>query len=334
MKARFGYVLGNLSIDYAKRMVEEAGFDSIWLYDHFMHWSHKDGVRNPELCMMTLAVMPIVLDRTSCPVGASVIAPILRYHPAIVAQYFAQLDYLYPNRVILGVGTGEAMNEIPTVGFFPPIRERRERLREAVDIIRRLWESQDYIDYSGRFYQLKNAMLFLKPKGKIPIIVSAGGPKAAALAGEIGDGVMFINVSPQRIRDELLPSFESAAESAGKNPEEMPKMFWTIGGVIPPEILPKAVRALRRAAPWVHPKAFSEYDPRKIDQLAEEIAPEQLTEAHPFVSSVEELVEHFASYIDVGINYIVFFDVTPLFERDAKKIIEMWSSKIFPHLKV
>ena len=130
--------------------IEKAGFDSIWIPDHFAPFSHAFATMDPTagVSCMALPFLPQILSNTTgCMVGTNVLCPALRYHPANIAQYFAQLDMQFPGRVILGVGTGEAVNATPFLGHFPAYRERRDRLREAIDLMRKLWTSQDYFNY-------------------------------------------------------------------------------------------------------------------------------------------------------------------------------------------
>ncbi|HEX59384.1 MAG TPA: LLM class flavin-dependent oxidoreductase [Methanomicrobia archaeon] len=327
---QFGGVIINGSVEHAVAL-EKAGFDTIWVYDHLQHWSDRDGVRNPELCPMSLVILPLVLDKVRCPVGTSVLCPLFRYHPAVIAQYFAQLDYLFPNRILLGVGTGEAMCEAPLLGGeFPPYKERAARLVEAVDIMRRLWSSDEYVEYKGQYYEITTLKLFLKPKGKIPIIISAIGRQSAKIAGEIGDGLM--TMSPvEKVRNEILPEFERAARAAGKKPEEMPKIAWVLGGVV--EFSERILKAMRRAAPWANEKVFSEMDPRKIDKLAEEISKEDLLRVNLLTESVDELIGRIEEYVRAGMNHIAFYDVTNIVRGKPLEVPAMWRERILPYFK-
>lgn len=290
---------------------ERAGFDSVWVVDHFYQFSHRMTSLAPQINIMCLASLPAILSRTErVAAGVSVICPLFRYHPAVIAQYFAQLDCLFPNRVILGLGTGEAVNEVPIVGYWPPYKERRDRLIEAVEIIRRLWTSRDYFNYEGKYYRLKDAFLYLKPEGEVPLVISATGPRSARMAGRLGDGLMVLgNVSPQAVAEEILPGFIQGAEEAGKEPETLPKLLWTIGGLAAEPL--KAGEVLKPSISFADRKILNECDPRKIDELAKDIPTETILEAFPIVATVDELIAHFEAYIKAGLNEIVFYDLTP-----------------------
>ena len=242
--------------------VEKAGFDSVWANDHFAPLSHQGGLRDSG-GRGALPILPLLLaNTTTCIVGTSVLCPTLRYHPTIIAQYFAELDYLFPGRIIMGVGAGEAVNETPIVGRFPPYKERIERLEESIELMRKLWTSKDYFNHEGKYYGSKNLFLYSKPKEKIPIVVSAFGEKSAELAGRIGDGIMLYWARP--VKGELiLKRFDEAAAKAGKDPETMIKAMFFIGGITPNPIQVinrPSVRAL--AANSIH-----DSDPRRIDEM-------------------------------------------------------------------
>jgi coenzyme F420-dependent glucose-6-phosphate dehydrogenase len=161
-------------------LAEEHGFDSVTVSDHFQPWRHEGGH-----APFSLAWMTAVGERTKrVQIGTSVMTPTFRYNPAVVAQAFATMGCLYPDRIFLGVGTGEALNEIATgyKGEWPEFKERFARLREAVDLMRELWVG-DRVDFDGEYYQTKGASIYDVPEGGIPVYVAAGGPVVARYAG-------------------------------------------------------------------------------------------------------------------------------------------------------
>ena len=122
-------------------------------------------------------------DRQRSTLGTSVLTPTLRYHPSIIAQAFGTLGVLSPGRVFLGVGTGESLNETPATGAeWPTGKERRLRLTEAIELIRRLW-SEERVDFDGEYYKTQHATIYDRPDTPVPIYVAASGPLAAKLAG-------------------------------------------------------------------------------------------------------------------------------------------------------
>src|SRR5437867_1477494 len=194
---------------------EECGFDSVWISDHFQPWRHTNGH-----APFAFSWLGAVGERTRhVLLGTSVLTPTFRYQPAIVAQAFGTLGVLNPGRVILGVGSGESLNEIAVTGAdWPSAKERLARLREAVELIKRLW-TEELVTFEGTYYKTLNATIYDRPAEPVPIYISAGGPVAAKFAGRAGDG--FICTSGkggQLYTHQLLPAVDEGAKSAGRDP--------------------------------------------------------------------------------------------------------------------
>ena len=166
---------------------EEVGFDFVEISDHYHPWLPEHG-HSP----FAWSVLPAIAVRTErIGLGTGVTCPFLRYHPAIVAQAAATTACLAPGRVFLGLGTGERLNEHVVGQGWPPIAVRREMLRESIEIIRSLW-SGGYRSYRGEHLTLESARVFDLPEVLPQIIVAAGGPLAARLAAEVGDGLFAV----------------------------------------------------------------------------------------------------------------------------------------------
>jgi len=316
--------------------IEKAGFDSIWVSDHFAPFSHEAGLMDPAGpgCLMALPILPLILSNTTrCVAGINVLCPTLRYHPAIIAQYFAQLDYLFPGRTIMGVGTGEAVNEMPIVGSFPPYGERMERLEEAVEVMRKLWTSQDYFTYEGKYYKLKNVFLYAKPKEKIPIVISAFGEKSAELAGKAGDGTIVFWARPHQKRSLILKRFDEAARKAGKDPDTMIKTAYFMGGITS-DPLP-IVKFAKANLSWAAIGSINEPDPRKLDEKAETLTDEQVLGYLTLVPNVDDLMESFDSALKAGMNHLIITDLTRTMVRLnlAPPEAEDWPKKVLPYLR-
>ena len=135
---------------------EEHGMDSVAVSDHFQPWRHNGGH-----APFSLSWMAAVGERTNrVQIGTSVLTPTFRYNPAVIAQAFATMGCLYPDRIMLGVGTGEALNEIAAgIEQWPPFAERFARLREAVDLIRALW-TEDRVTFEGAHYRVTDAAIY------------------------------------------------------------------------------------------------------------------------------------------------------------------------------
>ena len=153
-------------------LAEQVGFDSVFVSDHFQPWKHTDG--HAPSALVWLGALGASTQRVV--IGTSVLTPTFRYHPSVVAQAFGTLGSMFPDRVVLGVGTGEGLNEVPATGMaWPETKERFARLREAMTLIRKLW-SEDHLTFEGEFYRTKDATIYDKPKDKVNgLLVSVTG---------------------------------------------------------------------------------------------------------------------------------------------------------------
>jgi G6PDH family F420-dependent oxidoreductase len=180
-------------VGYAAR-AEELGFDFLSISDHFHPWTTQQG--ESPFVWSTLGGVAHATDEI--PVGIGVTCPIIRYHPAIVAQAAATVAAMLDGRFVLGVGTGEALNEHVVGEHWPEHEVRIEMLKEAVEVIRTLWAGGQQ-SYRGEHYTVENAQLFTLPEEPSPILVSAYGERSAHTAADIGDG--FWSVGPQAAVD-------------------------------------------------------------------------------------------------------------------------------------
>jgi coenzyme F420-dependent glucose-6-phosphate dehydrogenase len=197
---RIGYSLSseehgpNELVGYARR-AEEAGFDYAVISDHFHLWIDEQG-SSPFVWSV---LGGIARETERIPIGTSVTCPTIRYHPALIAQAAATIAAMLPGRFTLGVGTGENLNEHIYGNRWPPWDVRAQMLEEAIEIIRALWEGE-WVTYRGNHYVLENAKLYTLPDEKPPIAVAAGGPKAAELAGRLGDALIDYTADAQVVK--------------------------------------------------------------------------------------------------------------------------------------
>jgi coenzyme F420-dependent glucose-6-phosphate dehydrogenase len=203
-------------------LAETLSFDSVFISDHFQPWRHTGG--HAPFSLAWLAALGAKTSRIV--MGTSVLTPTFRYHPAVVAQAFGTLGALFPNRVVLGIGAGEALNEVASSAMaWPEQRERTARFREAVDLIKLLW-SEDRVSYEGQFYRTKNATIYDKPAEAVPIYIAASGPVNAKLAGKRGDG--FICTSGKNVdlyREKLIPALNAGLADAGRSHDSVDRMI-------------------------------------------------------------------------------------------------------------
>jgi coenzyme F420-dependent glucose-6-phosphate dehydrogenase len=309
-------------LDYS-RLAEELGLQTIAISDHFQPWRHKGG--------HTPAVFPwlgAVGERTERAfLGTSVLTPTMRYHPSIVAQNFATLGMLNPGRVFLGIGTGEAMNETPATGAqWPGAKERRAMMREAIDLIRKLW-SEDRVTFEGEYYRTDRATIYDKPDEMIPIYVAASGPLAAKLAGRLGDGYIATSGKDPQLYLDLLGALAEGAESAGRSVDEIDKFI---------EIKVSYDKDLHYAMEACHfwaPLALKPEEKTGIDDAMEmEAAADKILDrAHTrFIVSddPDEVVEKIAPYVEVGFQHLVFHGPG----QDQERFLRQFCAEVLPKL--
>jgi G6PDH family F420-dependent oxidoreductase len=186
---RIGYVLSSeehrpQELVRQARMAEQAGFRGLWISDHYHPWNEEQGQ-----APFVWSVIGALSQACRLPVTTAVTCPTVRIHPAVVAQAAATSAVLLQGRFALGVGTGEALNEHILGDPWPPLRERLEMLAEAVGLMRDLWSGRE-VTHRGTHYTVTNARIYTLPDEPPPVLVSAFGPRAAAVAGRVGDGLV------------------------------------------------------------------------------------------------------------------------------------------------
>src|ERR1700726_1666556 len=187
---------------------DQLGFDSVFVSDHFQPWNHTGG--HAPNALVWLGALGASTQRVV--MGTSVLTPTFRYHPSIVAQAFGTLGAMFPGRVVLGIGTGEGLNEVPSTGQpWPEFKERFARLRESVMLIRALW-TQERVSFEGQYYKTEKATIYARPDTPGPIYVAAAGALVARYAGRSAEG--FICTSgkkPELYTETLLPNLQEGA---------------------------------------------------------------------------------------------------------------------------
>jgi G6PDH family F420-dependent oxidoreductase len=179
---------------------EEAGFAFSLISDHYHPWVDRQG----QSAFVWSVLGAIAVETESLRVGTGVTCPLIRIHPAIVAQAAATAAAMLPGHFFLGLGTGENLNEHVLGDRWPSTEERREMLEEAVEVIRRLWQGE-LCSLEGKHYRVVNARLYTLPEEPIPIVIAAGGPEAAELAGRVGDGL--VSTAPD---EEIVRAYREA----------------------------------------------------------------------------------------------------------------------------
>lgn len=312
-------------LDFAVE-AEQAGFDSVFVSDHFQPWKHTDGH-----APFAPAWMAAVLARTERIVlGTSVLTPTFRLHPSVVAHAFGTLGAMFPGRVILGVGTGESLNEVPATGMdWPELKERSARLREAVKLIRQLW-TEDRVSFTGEYYKTVSATIYDKPKTPVPIYIAAGGPLNAKYAGRAGDGFICTSGKGAELYvDELLPNVAIGRAEPDLKDQPFERMIEVkVSFDTDPD------RALNDTRNWAALSLSAEekhsvQDPAEMERLAEALPIERVAKRWIVSSDPDEHVAAIKTYIDYGFDHLVFHAPG----TDQSRFIKLYAEHILPRLR-
>ncbi len=310
-------------LDFAVE-AERTGFDSVFVSDHFQPWRHSDG--HAPFAFAWLAATGERTQRVL--LGTSVVTPTFRYHPAIVAQALGTLGSFNPGRMILGVGTGEHLNEGALGITWPDNKERFARLREAVKLIKMLWTEQS-VTFDGDYYHTRNATIYDRPAEPIPIYVGAGGPLVAKYAGRAGDGLICTSGKGMELYSEqLLPAFAEGAAAEGRDASALEKMI-----EVKVSYDNDRERAMEDTKIWAALALPAEAkagvdDPREMERLAREV--EGVAHRRWLVSSdPEEHIEQLAPYLQLGFNHLVFHAPG----NDQTRFLQLYASQILPRIR-
>ena len=327
---RFGYKASNEQfaptelLNYGV-LAEENGFDSVFVSDHLQPWRHDGG--HAPFAMSWMGALGARTERIV--MGTSVLTPTFRYHPAIVAQAFATLGCLFPERVILGMGTGESLNEVALGLVWPDGKERFARFREAVKLIRQLW-SEERVTFEGEYYQTDKATIYDRPEHMVPLYLAASGPAATRFAGRQGDG--YITTSgkdPALYTDTLLPAVKEGAEKAGRTVADIDMMIEVkVSFDHDRDAAMEATRFWGALGLSAEQKAGVE-DPVEMQRLADELSTEQTAKRFIVSTDPDEHVEKIKTYLDLGFTHLVFHAPGP----DQKKFLELYGKEILPRLR-
>lgn len=305
---------------------EEHGMDSVLVSDHFQPWRHVGGH-----APFSIAWMSAVGERTTrVLLGTSVMTPTFRYHPAVIAQAFATMGCLFPGRVMLGVGTGEALNEV-AVGQreWPEFTERFARLREAVALMRALWAGER-VTFDGAYYRTVDATVYDRPDGGVPVYVAAGGPVVARYAGRAGDG--FICTSGKGMdlyTAKLLPAVAEGAAQAERDVADVDRMI-----EIKLSYDRDPARALENTRFWAPLSLSAEEkhgltDPVMMADAADAIPIEVAAKRWIVSADPDDVVEQIRPYLDAGFNHLVFHAPG----HDQRRFLAAFASDLAPRLR-
>lgn len=306
------------------RQAEEAGLDIIAVSDHFQPWRHNGG-HAPNV----LPWLGAIGERTGdALLGTSVLTPTLRYQPAVIAHAFATLGCLNPGRVFLGVGTGEAMNERPVTGLeWPPAKERRMRLAEAIKLIKLLW-SEERVDFEGEYYRAEKATIYDRPEHPVPIFVAASGPLAAKLAGRVGDGFICTSGKQPDLYRELTEKVREGAEGAGRDASRIEHMIEIKVSYDRDPAYAHDACAFWAALALTQEEKSGIEDPIEMERAADAAVDRAHTR---FIVSADpdEVVERIRPYVELGFTHLVFHAPG----HDQTRFLRAFAEDVLPRLK-
>jgi coenzyme F420-dependent glucose-6-phosphate dehydrogenase len=304
---------------------EELGFDSVFISDHLQPWRHDDG--HAPAALPWLGALAARTERVL--IGTSVLTPTFRYHPAVVAQAFATLGCLAPGRVVLGVGSGESLNEVPLGTQWPDGKERFARLKEAVSLIRQLW-AEDRVTFDGTHYRTAHATIYDKPEQPVPIYIGASGPAATRLAGRIADGFITTSGKGRELyTDTLLPAVREGAGKAGRSLDDIDLMI-----EVKVSFDPDLEKARNDTQYWgalaLSPDEKTGLeDPIEMQRRADALPVERTATRWIVSSDPEEHAGKVAEYLDMGFKHLVFHAPGP----DQERFLRLYSDEVLPRLR-
>ncbi|MBM3739827.1 MAG: glucose-6-phosphate dehydrogenase (coenzyme-F420), partial [Acidobacteria bacterium] len=305
---------------------EAVGFDSVFISDHFQPWKHTGGhapASVPWLGALGARTRRVVM-------GTSVMTPTFRYHPSIVAQAFATLAVMFPGRVVLGLGSGESLNEVPALGLqWPGFKERGDRLRESIVLMRRLW-NEERVTFRGEYYKTEKATLYDRPAVPVPVYLAASGPTVARMAGEVAEGYICTSGKAMELyRDTLLPNVAAGLAAAGRGQAAIDRMI-----EMKVSFDTDRERALADTKHWAAlalspEEKMSVADPVEMEKLAETLRVERTAKRWIVSTDPDEHVARIKGYVDLGFRHLVFHAPGP----DQDRFLRLYGERVLPRLR-
>ncbi|MBS7538964.1 glucose-6-phosphate dehydrogenase (coenzyme-F420) [Ancylobacter lacus] len=305
---------------------ERAGFDSVFVSDHFQPWRHTGG--HAPAALAWLGALGASTSRII--MGTSVLTPTFRHHPAMVAQAFGTLGQMFPGRVILGVGTGESLNEVPaTGGPWPEMKERFARLREAVRLIRQLW-SEERVTFEGEYYRTEGATIYDRPDQPVPIYIAGAGPMIAKYAGRAGDGFICTSGKGWDLYTEtLLPNVAEGLAASGRDGAGYDRMIEMKVSFDTDLARAREDTRLWAALALSAEEKMSVEDPLEMERLADALPAERTAKRWIVSTDPDEHVEKIGAYIALGFRHLVFHAPG----ADQERFLRLYSAEVLPRLR-
>ncbi len=323
---KFAYFCGHeqwqpeVLVEHA-RIAEDAGFDMVVVSEHFHPW--VDDSSAAGFAFATIGAMAAATQHIEFATGVT--TPLFRYHPGVVAQAAATLDRLSGGRFTLGVGTGENINEGPLGYEFPDYAERNARMTESLEIMRRLLDGEK-LTFDGRYYRTDRAKLYSPPLGPVPILMAAGGPKSATLAGERAQGVITsVKDTSETIEKVVVPA-QDAAAAAGRPKPIILATKWSILA----DDADEAWQALYSWRGLRAPGRLEAIDPADLRSMADAMPREEILGRYAMVQSPDDIVTAYRPLVEDLKADIVTFQMASL---DQPSLIRLLGSDVLPRLR-
>ncbi len=303
------------------RQAERAGFDMIWSSDHFHPWFHSQGSNGFAWSWLGAATQQL-----DVPLGTCVTPAAGHYHPGLIAQAFATLKVMHSDEIILGLSTGEAMNQKPLGYRWPDYPERRDRLEESLEIIQLLWDSDEFVTYSGEHYDLNEARLYTKPTTRPQIFIAANGPQTAALTADHGDGFITV-LKGDEFTDRLYPAVRQYTTDAGRDPDDIETTV-----LVTASYDPDLDEAFRATKPWwaatqdVFDRGIA--NPKEIEKIGEQATEEEVRHKFLIADSAEVIAQQLENYREMGFDRIALGNTSP----NPETFLEIMGDEVIPAL--
>ena len=304
---------------------EQAGFDGVSCSDHLAPWwTEETAPTNSGSAWVWLGAAAQATERVE--VGSAVTAIVHRYNPVVVAQNAATLEYLAPGRAFLGVGSGEAMNEVPAGMDWPSPAEQLERTEEALTVITRLLDGET-VDFDGKYFKAKGAVLYSLPERRVPVYLSAFNEGAAALAGRLADGIWTLG--DPRQAPKIIAAYRDACEEAKRDPGEI--ILHSVFSVADSDDA-----ALEQAREWKGTLVDAHYtdpvvDPAQIYRHGEsEVSDSMFTKQIIASSDPDHHVKRIKTLQKLGATTMVLMNVSG---GDPHAAIRVYGESVLPELR-
>ncbi|WP_276275233.1 LLM class flavin-dependent oxidoreductase [Haladaptatus sp. QDMS2] len=316
----------NEDIELAKAAVD-AGFEGIWIGDHFQPWLDSRPYTHHILPWFGTLMSEI----PDVPVGTSVTCPTMRYRPPVLAQALATLDNMFPDRLELGVGTGEALNEAAFVdGEWPEWGTRVGMLIETIQLMRRLWTEDDYITHEGKYYEYEDIKIHTPPRSDIDIHWAAWGPQSSRAAGKYADHLITA-ASASLIEDQILPNLSAGLAETGRSLKDVDvttEVSVNYGDPV------KLVREIRERGEYIPDHAeLSNPDPRSVQAVANrelsDMSDREIRELNTITDDTVEIIEKLEEFSNAGVTRVLVGSNC----GDPYETIDVFESDVIPHFE-